>query len=68
LQGVLASLMSLSAIVGPIVFSSIYFWSRDVWIGAVWIFCVLLFLVCVPIIWKVGGSAPEPAAGADSAA
>jgi DHA1 family tetracycline resistance protein-like MFS transporter len=68
LQGVLASLMSLSAIVGPIVFSGIYFWSRDVWIGAVWIFCVLLFLVCAPIIWRVGGSAPSAAVDADSAA
>ena len=68
LQGVLASLMSLSAIVGPIVFSGIYFWSRDVWIGAVWIFCVLLFLVCAPIIWRVGGSAPRAAVDADSAA
>jgi DHA1 family tetracycline resistance protein-like MFS transporter len=68
LQGVLASLMSLSAIVGPIVFSGIYFWSRDVWIGAVWIFCVVLFLVCAPIIWKVGGNAPRAAVDADSAA
>jgi DHA1 family tetracycline resistance protein-like MFS transporter len=68
LQGVLASLMSLSAIVGPIVFSGIYFWSRDVWIGAVWIFCVVLFLVCAPIIWKVGGNTPRAAVDADSAA
>jgi DHA1 family tetracycline resistance protein-like MFS transporter len=61
LQGVLASVASISAIIGPLVYSGIYFWSRDVWIGTVWVFCALIFLFCVPIVRSIRDASPQPA-------
>jgi len=50
LQGVLASLMSLTAIVGPLIGTAVYFYSRTRWIGAVWILGALLYLGMIPLL------------------
>jgi DHA1 family tetracycline resistance protein-like MFS transporter len=53
LQGVLASLVSLSAVFGPLVYSSMYFATRETWSGTVWIFTVAIYLACLPIILSI---------------
>jgi MFS transporter, DHA1 family, tetracycline resistance protein len=50
LQGVLASIMSLTAIVGPLVGTSIYAYTRHTWIGAVWILGALLYVFAFPLL------------------
>jgi hypothetical protein len=49
-QGVLASLLSLSAIIGPLFFSSVYFMVQKEWPGAIWLSNVLLSLAVVPVV------------------
>lgn len=49
-QGVLASAVSLAAIVGPLVFSSLYFLVRKRWPGAIWLSAVAVYLIAVPIV------------------
>ncbi len=50
LQGVVASLASLAAIVGPSLFLSLYFATRGVFPGLVWLIGAALYLVCLPVI------------------
>ncbi|RXF70619.1 TCR/Tet family MFS transporter [Arcticibacter tournemirensis] len=49
-QGVLASVISLSAIIGPLVFSSVYFLVQKEWPGAVWLSVVVVYMIVVPLI------------------
>jgi len=58
LQGVIASLTSLTAIVGPLIGTGVYFLSREHWIGAVWIVGAAIYLAVVPVMatnWHRGG-------------
>ncbi len=52
LQGVVASLASLAAIIGPLVFLSLYFATRTVFPGLVWIFGACLYLICLPVLLR----------------
>jgi len=56
LQGVLTSLASLMAIIGPIFFVSIYASFRVDWPGAIWLVAVALYIIMLPLI-IFGGSA-----------
>lgn len=47
LQGVQSSLTSLTAVFGPLIFSSVYFLSRESWNGAVWVLASGIYLICV---------------------
>ena len=49
LQGVLASLASLSSVIGPVVIAQVYFASRGVFPGLVWTLGAALGLCCLPI-------------------
>lgn len=49
-QGVLASAMSLASVVGPLVFSTLYFVFRDQWPGAIWLSAVAVNLIAVPLV------------------
>jgi DHA1 family tetracycline resistance protein-like MFS transporter len=49
-QGVLASVISLSSIIGPLAFSSIYFLVQKQWPGAVWLSVVFIYMIIVPVI------------------
>lgn len=54
LQGVLTSLVSLTAIVGPVIVSGLYQWSRahvPGYPGAIWLSTVMLYLPCIPILF-----------------
>lgn len=49
-QGVLASAMSLASVVGPLVFSTLYFLVRPEWPGAIWLSAVAVNLIAVPLV------------------
>lgn len=63
LQGVLASIMSLTAIVGPLVGTSVYAYTRHTWIGAVWILGALLYVFAFPLLYSQRARANVPANG-----
>lgn len=50
LQGVLASMVSVASIFGPLFYSGIYFATRETWSGTVWMVTVAIYLCCLPII------------------
>ena len=50
LQGVNASFVSVAAILGPLLFSSIYALSRPGWTGLVWIVGVAIYALTVPVV------------------
>ena len=54
LQGVLASLLSLTSIVGPVAISDIYFATRATFPGLVWLLGAALYLFTLPILVKLG--------------
>ncbi len=49
-QGVLASAMSLASVIGPLVFSTLYFVVRPEWPGAIWLSAVAVNLIAVPLV------------------
>lgn len=49
LQGVMASLMSLAGIVGPVLTTALFFSTRTVWIGTVWLVGAGLYLAVTPL-------------------
>jgi DHA1 family tetracycline resistance protein-like MFS transporter len=57
LQGVSASLASLAAILGPLVFSWIYALSRPGWNGLVWIVGVAIYALALPVVLALPKSA-----------
>lgn len=50
LQGALTSLTSFASIVGPLVISTLYFWSRQSFPGLVWVCGAALYLLCLPLV------------------
>ncbi|WP_424191196.1 TCR/Tet family MFS transporter [Ampullimonas aquatilis] len=56
-QGVLASAMSLASIVGPLVFSSVYFVVRERWPGAIWLSALIVNAIAVPLVLSLRFSA-----------
>ena len=50
LQGVLASLVSVSAIFGPLFFSAIYFVVQPGWPGSIWLVGALVYLAALPLM------------------
>ena len=74
LQGVLASITSLTSVIGPLVASSAYAITRRSWIGAVWIVSAALYALMIPLmrsaapaqrpaIFVEGNSAPSASNG-----
>ena len=63
LQGVMASLMGLAGIVGPVLTTVVFFSTRNVWIGTVWIVGAGLYLAATPLFatFRRPGSAAAPA-------
>ena len=50
LQGVLASLVSLAAVFGPLFFSTVYFALKTQWPGAIWIVGGAVYLLALPLL------------------
>ncbi len=55
LQGVLMSLSSLAAVIGPIFFTAIYSIIRSEWPGGIWLVALALYIIILPFI-IFGGS------------
>lgn len=49
LQGVMASLMSLAGIVGPVLTTTVFFSTRSIWIGTIWVVGAALYLLASPL-------------------
>jgi DHA1 family tetracycline resistance protein-like MFS transporter len=50
LQGVLASLVSLASVFGPIFFSFVYQGLRPSWPGAIWLVAIGIYLLALPLM------------------
>ena len=61
LQGVLASLMSLAGIAGPVLTTALFFSTQTIWIGTTWLVGAGLYLIAVPLFATV--RAPKPVEG-----
>ncbi|MBU1305572.1 MAG: TCR/Tet family MFS transporter [Alphaproteobacteria bacterium] len=59
LQGVLASLVSLAAVFGPVFFSSIYFLLRPNAPGMIWLVAVVVYLLAVPLMMGIGAKSKD---------
>jgi DHA1 family tetracycline resistance protein-like MFS transporter len=53
LQGVLASLLSLTSIVGPLAISALYYASRSRFPGLVWVAAAAMYLVTLPSLFNL---------------
>ncbi|HZY67223.1 MAG TPA: Tet(A)/Tet(B)/Tet(C) family tetracycline efflux MFS transporter [Devosia sp.] len=62
LQGVMASIVSLASIFGPLYFAGFYFGIKDWWPGLIWIIGVATYLVAIPLILRLRTAPPAPAA------
>lgn len=64
LQGVLASLVSLAAVFGPLFFSFTYFAIRGTWPGLIWIIGAGIYLLALPLMLGIRRrTAAVPAVG-----
>jgi DHA1 family tetracycline resistance protein-like MFS transporter len=63
LQGVLASVVSIATIFGPLFFAAIYFAISTSWPGLIWVVCVALYVLAIPLFVRLrrGPTAPQPA-------
>ena len=50
LQGVLASAQSLTSIIGPLIGTTIFFWTKPYFVGAVWLVAAALYLLAIPVL------------------
>jgi DHA1 family tetracycline resistance protein-like MFS transporter len=53
LQGVMASIVSLASIFGPLYFAGFYFGIKDWWPGLIWIIGVGTYLIAIPLILNI---------------
>jgi DHA1 family tetracycline resistance protein-like MFS transporter len=58
LQGVLASLVSLASVFGPLFFSFVYNGLRPTWPGAIWLVAICIYLLALPLMAGIRRSAP----------
>jgi len=58
LQGVMASIVSLASIFGPLYFAAFYYGIKDWRPGLIWIIGVATYLIAIPIILTVRGRSP----------
>jgi DHA1 family tetracycline resistance protein-like MFS transporter len=62
LQGVMASIVSLASIFGPLYFATFYFGIKDWWPGLIWIIGVGTYLLAIPLILMIRNRPAVPAA------
>jgi MFS transporter, DHA1 family, tetracycline resistance protein len=62
LQGVMASIVSLASIFGPLYFATFYFGIKDWWPGLIWIIGVGTYLLAIPLILMIRSRPVAPAA------
>jgi len=59
-QGVLQSAVSLSSIVAPLAFSSLYLLFRAQWPGAIWLTVIVAYAISVPLVLSLQFNKPAP--------
>jgi MFS transporter, DHA1 family, tetracycline resistance protein len=64
LQGLLASLLSLTSIAGPLVISAVYFASRNRFPGLVWVAAAAMYVITLPTLMNLSA---KPAAVTEKA-
>lgn len=52
LQGVIASITSLAAVLGPLLISTLYFAYRTTFPGIVWLVGAAVYLLCLPVLMR----------------
>lgn len=52
-QGVLAAVISLASIIGPLFFSMLYYQLRLVWPGAIWFSVLLVYALATPLVLRL---------------
>lgn len=62
LQGVMASIVSLASIFGPLFFASVYFSVRGISPGLIWVVGVAVYLLAIPVILRIRTRPPAAAA------
>ena len=60
MQGVLASLVSLASIFGPLFFSFVYFAIRGTSPGLIWIIGAAIYLLALPLMLGIRRRVPQP--------
>jgi DHA1 family tetracycline resistance protein-like MFS transporter len=58
LQGVLASIVSLASVFGPLFFSTIYFGVSPTWPGAIWLVGCAVYALALPLMFGLRSRAP----------
>ncbi|HEX4296632.1 MAG TPA: Tet(A)/Tet(B)/Tet(C) family tetracycline efflux MFS transporter [Devosia sp.] len=53
LQGVLASAQSITSILGPLIGTTIFFWTKPVFVGAIWLVAAALYLLAIPVLGRL---------------
>ena len=53
--------MSLSSIIAPLAFSSLYFVFRQQWPGAIWLSVVVVYAISVPLVLGLRFNEPATA-------
>jgi MFS transporter, DHA1 family, tetracycline resistance protein len=59
LQGVLASIVSIASVFGPLLFSLIYARIRGEWPGLIWLAAILIYLLALPLMLGIRRQANE---------
>jgi DHA1 family tetracycline resistance protein-like MFS transporter len=62
LQGVMASIVSLASIFGPLYFATFYYGIKDWWPGLIWIIGVGTYLLAIPLILMIRNRPAAPVA------
>ena len=62
LQGVLASVVSVASIFGPLFFAAIYFGVQQSWPGSVWLVGVGLYVLAIPVFLSIRSRPNAPQA------
>jgi MFS transporter, DHA1 family, tetracycline resistance protein len=51
---VLASASSLTSILGPLIGTTIFFWTKPYFVGTVWLVAAAFYLLAIPVlVWMV---------------
>ena len=57
----LASAQSLTSILGPLIGTTIFFWTQPYFVGAVWLVAAALYLLAIPVLATLGRRKLAPA-------
>jgi len=61
LQGVLASASGLTSILGPLIGTTIYFWTKPYFVGAIWLIAATGYLLSIPALARFTQKRTVPA-------